>query len=105
MAQDPSDAYNEVAAQLAPDGATRSQMFGMPSLKVGGKAFAGQFRDVMVFKLGGPPHADALAVEGAHLFDPGMGRPMKEWVQLPATRADRWVEFARHAMAYVSSKS
>ncbi len=28
------------------------------------------------------------------LFDPGMGRVMKEWVLVPAAHSGRWVELA-----------
>ena len=42
----------------------------------------------MVFKLPDPDaHARALALDGAHLFDPcGKGRPFKEWVVVPCER-------------------
>ena len=76
----------------------RASMFGMPSLKRrGGKAFAGLYGDDMVFKLDGPAHAEALALAGAHLFEPMAGRPMKAWVQVPPTHQERWVELARAA--------
>lgn len=56
----------------------------------------------MVFKLGSPKHAEALALPGALLFDPsGRGRPMKEWVVVPFEHASRWLELAREAMHYV----
>jgi hypothetical protein len=78
-------------------------MFGMPTLKVGGKGFAGLFGDAMVFKLQGDAHARARALADAVLFDPsGMGRAMKEWVVLPRTHAKQWPVFAREAIAYVS---
>ena len=50
----------------------------------------------MVFKLPDPDaHARALALDGAHLFDPGgKGRPFKEWVVVPAAHADEWESFA-----------
>src|SRR6476646_10571016 len=95
--------YEEVAASLADDGAVMSQMFGMPTLKVGGKAFAGIRNDTMVFKLTGEPHKRALAMKGAHLFDPAGGRPMKEWVVVPATGAKEWQSLAKDALEYVSS--
>ena len=76
-------------------------MFGMPSLKIGGKAFAGLYNDSMVFKLGEPTRAEALALPGAHLFDPMGGRPMKEWVVLPAEQSPEWLRFAREALRYV----
>lgn len=82
---------------------SRSRMFGMPCLKTSrSKAFAGLYRDAMVFKLSEPERSAALALEGAHLFDPGaMGRPMKEWVVVPHVHADRWEDFAQAALAYV----
>jgi hypothetical protein len=54
----------------------------------------------MTFKLPDPEvHARALALEGAHLFDPsGQGRPFKEWVVVPEAHADRWADFSQHAL-------
>ncbi|HEV7146122.1 MAG TPA: hypothetical protein VGN48_03895 [Pedococcus sp.] len=78
----------------------RASMFGMPSLKRrGGKAFAGLYGDDMVFKLDGDAHAEALALEGAHLFEPMAGRPMKAWVQVPPAHEARWLDLARAAEA------
>jgi hypothetical protein len=103
MTDSPQARYDEVAAELtATSPATLSKMFGMPCLKIGSKAFAGYIDSAMVFKLTGAPHARALALSGAHLFDPGnMGRPMKEWVVVPAEHAAAWPGLGRDALAYV----
>ena len=100
MSTDPRAEYDGVAAALtATSEATTGKMFGMPCLKLGGKAFAGFYQGAMVFKLRGEAHGEALALAGAHLFDPsGMQRPMKEWVVVPAEHAARWPEFGRQAM-------
>jgi hypothetical protein len=77
-----------------------ASMFGMPSIKRrGGKAFAGLFGEDMVFKLAGEARAAALVLEGAHLFEPMVGRPMKAWVQVPPTHESQWAELARKAEA------
>ena len=75
------------------------QMFGMPVFMRGRKAFGGPRSGDMVFKLTGPEHAEALQLKGAHLFDPGdMGRPMKQWVVVPAAHAAQWERLARAAL-------
>ncbi len=75
-----------------------ASMFGMPSLKRrGGKAFAGLYGEDMVFKLQGEAHAAAMALEGAHLFEPMAGRPMKAWVQVPPSHETQWADLARRA--------
>jgi hypothetical protein len=75
-----------------------TSMFGMPSIKRrDGKAFAGLYGDDMVFKLKGDAYAKALALDGAHLFEPTAGRPMRAWVQVPPTHETQWVELARKA--------
>jgi hypothetical protein len=91
--------YESVADLLAAElGAARGQMMGMPTLYVGGKAFAGLWGDTMVFKLAGGDHAAALGLEGAALFDPsGVGRPMKAWVKVPVADAVEWPRLARAA--------
>ena len=105
MAKTAEDHYKDVAEALADDGAVSSQMFGMPSLKINGKAFAGLYEDAMVFKLTGEPHKKALAERGAKLFEPMAGRPMKEWVQVPMASAKQWKVYAEQAMKYVSGKT
>lgn len=77
-----------------------AQMMGMPCVKRGGKMVAGFTRGSMVFKLPEPDaRARALALEGAHLFDPsGKGQPFKEWVVVPETHGDQWESLAQHAL-------
>ncbi len=105
MSSDPRSTYNAIAEELAATSATTiGQMFGMPCLKKNGKAYAGFFQDAMVFKLGGPRHAEALALAGAHLFDPsGRGRPMKEWVVVPFEHASTWSELAQDAFRSIAA--
>jgi hypothetical protein len=93
--------YDEVADRLADQGVTRGSMFGMPCLKTGRKVLAGLWGDAMNFKLPPDALADALALPGAEPFDPGMGRPMKEWVVVPAAESARWVDLAERSLAYV----
>jgi hypothetical protein len=104
MAKKSSPTFDSVADELtATSDTVRSQMFGMACLKRGGKAFAGDYHGAMVFKLRGEAHAQALALAGAHLFDPsGRDRPMKEWVVIPGEHAARWPEFGRLALDAVS---
>tara|TARA_R110002050_G_scaffold141251_2_gene266341 strand:+ start:45059 stop:45382 length:324 start_codon:yes stop_codon:yes gene_type:complete len=83
--------------------AAKSQLFGKPCFKVGGKAFVCFFQNEMVFKLNGEAHSEALSLDGAQLFDPsGKKRPMKEWVQVPFEYANQWPNFAESAMKYVA---
>jgi hypothetical protein len=60
--QSVKETYGALAAKVTENnnGVTISQMFGMPSLKIKGKAFAGLFNDVMIFKLTGEPLKKAL---------------------------------------------
>ncbi len=102
MTGDPKAEYDAVADEIkATSPAISGAMFGMPCLKAGGKAFAGYYQGAMVFKLSGAAHAEALGLSGARLFDPVGSRPMKEWVQVPATHAKQWTRLARAALDYV----
>jgi len=91
---------DDVLARNADVQATK--MMGMPSLKANGKLFAGSVpdEDAAVFKLGGDKHAAALALEGAHLFEPMAGRQMKEWVVVPKQHSGEWPGLADAAMRY-----
>ena len=99
-------AYQAVADELAATAGIKiTRMFGLPTLKDSGKAFAGLHADAMMFKLTGGPHAEALALPGARLFDPMGGRPMREWVEVPVAHAAGWPALARAALAYRRSKA
>ncbi|GAA1332731.1 hypothetical protein [Saccharothrix algeriensis] len=94
------EAFEELAEEVAPQGFTVSRMFGLPCLKYGGKAIVALQGEGVAFKLGAGTGelTAALAAEGAEPFDPaGTGRPMKDWVRLPASSAGTWVEHARVA--------
>ena len=92
--------YHNIAEAL-PD-AKPGKMFGAQCLKApNGKALAFFYKDEMVFKLTGDAEQEALALDGAHYFDPMGGRPMNGWVQVAFHYADRWPEFAAQALEYV----
>ena len=78
-----------------------SKMFGMPCLKrENGKVVAGLWKDggVNVKLVDEAQREVALAIPGAEPFDPGMGRPMREWVLVPATQSDQWERLVEQAI-------
>ncbi len=99
---DAKERYEELVDALCArnDDVEPSQMMGMPCVKRSGKMVAGFTRGSMVFKLPDPgAHTRALALQGAHLFDPsGEGRPFKQWVVVPDGHADEWESLAHEAL-------
>jgi hypothetical protein len=99
------DAFEELCDDLLARNADleRAHMMGHPSLKRNGRlvAFFSAGDDAMVFKLEDPAaHAEALALDGAHLFEAGgRGRPFKTWVVVPPSLADRWANLAEAALS------
>jgi len=80
------------------------KMFSMPCLKrASGKVVAGFWKDggVTVKIVDEAARAAALALPGVDLFDPGMGRQMKEWVLVPAAQAGEWERLVEQALAAV----
>ena len=78
-----------------------SKMFGMPCLKrENGKVVAGHWKDGgLTVKLTDEAEREqALALLGAEAFDPGMGRPMREWVLVPAAHSGEWRRLVEQAI-------
>ena len=78
-----------------------SSMFGMPCLKRDtGKVLAGSWKDggITVKLTDAAQRQAALALPDVGLFDPGMGRVMKEWVHVPATQSERWAALVEQAI-------
>jgi len=70
-----------------------SKMFGMPCLKrEDGKVVAGHWKDdgLTVKLTDEAAREQALTLPGVELFDPGMGRVMREWVLVPASQSGEW---------------
>ncbi|MFG1927238.1 hypothetical protein [Cryptosporangium sp. NPDC048952] len=100
----PDECFDDILDELAPEGVHTANMFGSRALKLETKVFAVVHSDDAVFRLGRgtPTHADALALDGAELFDPsGKGRAMKDWVRVPAEHTDQWLPFAVAALAFL----
>ena len=62
----------------------RKPMFGYPALFLNGNMFAGTFQDKIVARMAEDARERALKA-GAKQFAPMPGRPMKEYVVVPAT--------------------
>jgi TfoX/Sxy family transcriptional regulator of competence genes len=84
----------------------RRLMFGYPAAFVGGNMFMGLHQENLVVRLAQDARAELLAVKGASTFEPMAGRPMREYVVVPAKVYDdddamrRW---ASRALAYGAS--
>ncbi len=96
------DAMHAIGDDLADRGVVRGKMFGVPSLKAGGKVLCSAWEDALVVKLPAPTLADALALSGAEHFEPAAGRPMKEWAQVPYSHRTRWPTFVEASLGYVT---
>jgi hypothetical protein len=105
MAASAQEDYAAVAAEIT-DGheIVASKLFGMPTLKVRGKAFAGLFGESMSFKLAPTDLEAAMRLPGAGSFDPsGMGRPMGGWVMVTIAGRAHWRQLAEQALRFVSA--
>ncbi len=84
-------------------GVTAGWMMSSYGLKIRGKVFAFSGRGRFVAKLP-RERVEALMAEGRGVhFDPGHGRPMKEWIALDG-HEEMWLELAREAYQYVQSQ-
>jgi hypothetical protein len=81
---------------------TKSTMMGFPCLRSGGKFFASVDRAAgnLVVKLPAGRVAEAIAAGEGAAFAPN-GRVFREWLAVPASRADRWEAYVRAAYAFV----
>jgi hypothetical protein len=97
-----------VSALLSDHRVIESQMFGMPCVKIGGKAFAGLWKNNLVVKIGAPRVDVLLKAKAGQQFDPsGMHRPMKEWIMIKApasAAAKKWIELAEEAKKFVAKQ-
>lgn len=99
--------YQEVVSALTAHPAVQAgAMFGMPVLRVGGKAFAGPWKNALAVKVGQDRVQALLNARQGKPFNPGMG-PMKEWVLVSAPKTGakkKWLALADEARKFVESR-
>ncbi len=89
-------------APLAGD-ADRKQMFGYPVCVLRGNMFMGLHEDAFILRLGADDRAEFQRTYDASVFEPMPGRPMKEYVVVPASVSDdedTMAEWVRRSRAY-----
>ncbi len=75
--------------------AVPGKMFGALCMKMpNGKSAAMFWKDNIVVKLHGGELNEAMSLDGAKLFEPMEGKPMKDWVQIPFDYKSEWKTFA-----------
>jgi hypothetical protein len=98
-------AMHAIGDELASRGVTRGTMFGVPSLKAGGKVLCSAWDDALVVKLPPVTLTQALALSGAERFEPMAGRAMKEWAQVPYAHRKHWPGFLEASLGYVTGSA
>ena len=94
--------FSKVVAALGNEpGVSRGKMFGSEGLEVGKSVFAMEVKGRLVVKLSAERAAELRDGGLAEAFDPGHGRPMKQWVAIdPSSRVD-WLKLSREALDFV----
>ena len=94
-------AFQPVVDALAHNpGISHGRMFGHGGLRVGRKFFALEWHGSLLIKLPADEVTRLVARKVGVRFDPGDGRPAKEWLVVAPGAAD-WVALAERALAYV----
>ncbi len=90
-----------IAALSAEPGVSLGRMFGADGLKIGKQVFAMEVKGKLVVKVS-TDRAAALRNSGkAEAFDPGHGRPMKQWLAVSPDAKLDWIDLSREALRFV----
>lgn len=96
--------FEQLAARFLADArVSEGRMFGSDVLKVDGKVFAMLVKGELVVKLQQERVDQLVASRTGAPFDPGHGRPSKEWVTIPPRYSRDWPKLAGEALELVGS--
>jgi TfoX/Sxy family transcriptional regulator of competence genes len=86
------------------------KMFGYPAIFLNGNMLAGLFQDKMIVRLSEEDRETLAGIPGAAQFEPMPGRPMREYMVLPASivnapaKSKEWLERASSFVATLQPK-
>jgi TfoX/Sxy family transcriptional regulator of competence genes len=84
----------------------RRKMFGYSAAFVAGNLFMGLHQEALILRLSEKDRASFLRIEGASIFEPMVGRPMREYVVVPPSMlagARPLANWIRRSLDYTSS--
>lgn len=90
-----------LSALSAEPGVTTGKMFGAEGLKIHQQVFAMEVKAKLVVKVPQERAAELCSSGAAEPFDPGHGRPMKQWVTVSKRANVDWLQLSREALEYV----
>jgi TfoX/Sxy family transcriptional regulator of competence genes len=79
----PQDLIDLFASVMPCPPAVQRKMFGYPAGFINGNMFMGLFQDDMILRLPEVQREEFLKKDGAKIFEPMAGRPMREYVAVP----------------------
>ena len=89
----------------------RRKMFGYPAAFVAGNLFMGLHQEALILRLSDNDRESFLKIEGASVFEPMPGRPMREYVVVPSRMVDRetslagWIRRSLNYATVIPSKN
>ena len=97
------DFASVVHALSSEPGVTTGRMFGSEGLKVSRQVFSMEVKGRLVVKVSQERAAELCEMTGVEAFDPGHGRPMKQWVSVSDRAKVDWLLLSRESLEYVRS--
>jgi hypothetical protein len=93
-----SDVYDELKTHFSSKSdVTVLSGRGAQGIKRGGKLFVMFMKGDIMVKLPEKRVTEIISMGEGEPYDPGTGKPMKNWVLIPASRKDLWIKFSEEA--------
>lgn len=86
-------------------GVTLGKALHQPGLMADGRLFAFPYHGDLVLKLPSERIDALIESHEARRFERGQGRPMREWIVLPAATKQDWPGLVREAYSFVSGRT
>ena len=92
------DVYEELKTHFSSDNdVTVLSGRGAQGIKRGGKLFVMFMKGVIIVKLPEELVKEIISMGEGVSYDPGTGKPMKNWVLIPVSRKELWIKYSEEA--------
>ena len=96
-----ADVYEEIKDHFSSDSdVTVLSGRGAQGIKLGKKLVVMFMKGDLLVKLPEERVSEIIAAGDGEPYDPGTGKPMKNWVLVRETRRDLWIKYAEEAKGY-----